>query len=112
MRRLPGCAGIGTQVRVPTGPSLGFSPGDACRCAGHRLSVALEPDPSPDGGTLATNIGQLFGFYRPALRRLGGPYSVVVVSDSDTIEVKPRPCWIAGHAEQGERTLAVCHPYD
>jgi len=34
------------------------------------------------------------------------------VSDSDTIEVKPRPCWIAGHAEQGERTLTVYHPYD
>ncbi|HEY0806147.1 MAG TPA: aldehyde dehydrogenase family protein [Pseudonocardiaceae bacterium] len=34
------------------------------------------------------------------------------MSDTDTIEVAPRPCWIAGHAEQGERTLAVYHPYD
>ncbi|HEX4700494.1 MAG TPA: aldehyde dehydrogenase family protein [Pseudonocardiaceae bacterium] len=31
---------------------------------------------------------------------------------SDTIEVRPRPCWIAGRAEQGERTLTVYHPYD
>jgi acyl-CoA reductase-like NAD-dependent aldehyde dehydrogenase len=34
------------------------------------------------------------------------------VSDTDTIDVRPRPCWIAGHAEQGERTLTVYHPYD
>ncbi len=34
------------------------------------------------------------------------------MSDTDTIEVQPRPCWIAGHAEQGERTLTVYHPYD
>lgn len=35
-----------------------------------------------------------------------------MVSESDTIEVQPRPCWIAGHAEQGERTVTVLHPYD
>jgi acyl-CoA reductase-like NAD-dependent aldehyde dehydrogenase len=35
-----------------------------------------------------------------------------VVSEADTIEVQPRPCWIAGRAEQGERTLTVRHPYD
>jgi acyl-CoA reductase-like NAD-dependent aldehyde dehydrogenase len=34
------------------------------------------------------------------------------VSEPDTIEVQPRPCWIAGHPEQGERTLTVLHPYD
>jgi acyl-CoA reductase-like NAD-dependent aldehyde dehydrogenase len=34
------------------------------------------------------------------------------VSEPGTIEVQPRPCWIAGHAEQGERTLTVLHPYD
>lgn len=35
-----------------------------------------------------------------------------MVSEADTIEVQPRPCWIAGHAEQGEQTLTVRHPYD
>ncbi len=35
-----------------------------------------------------------------------------MVSESDTIEVQPRPCWIAGRAEQGERTVTVLHPYD
>jgi acyl-CoA reductase-like NAD-dependent aldehyde dehydrogenase len=34
------------------------------------------------------------------------------VSDLDAIEVRPRPCWIAGRAEQGERILTVRHPYD
>ncbi|HEX4722096.1 MAG TPA: aldehyde dehydrogenase family protein [Pseudonocardiaceae bacterium] len=34
------------------------------------------------------------------------------MSDTDTIEVQPRPCWIAGHAEQAEHTLTVYHPYD
>lgn len=35
-----------------------------------------------------------------------------MVSEPDTIEVQPRPCWIAGRAEQGERTATVLHPYD
>jgi acyl-CoA reductase-like NAD-dependent aldehyde dehydrogenase len=35
-----------------------------------------------------------------------------VVSDLDAIEVRPRPCWIGGRAEQGERILTVRHPYD
>ena len=34
------------------------------------------------------------------------------MSDTDTIEVQPRPCWIAGHTEQAEHTLTVHHPYD
>ena len=34
------------------------------------------------------------------------------MTDTDAIEVRPRPCWIAGHAEQGERTVTVYHPYD
>jgi acyl-CoA reductase-like NAD-dependent aldehyde dehydrogenase len=34
------------------------------------------------------------------------------VSEPDTIEVQPRPCWIAGSPEQGESTLTVSHPYD
>jgi acyl-CoA reductase-like NAD-dependent aldehyde dehydrogenase len=34
------------------------------------------------------------------------------VSDLGAIEVRPRPCWIAGRAEQGERILTVRHPYD
>lgn len=28
------------------------------------------------------------------------------------MEVLPRPCWIAGRAEQGERIITVSHPYD
>jgi acyl-CoA reductase-like NAD-dependent aldehyde dehydrogenase len=35
-----------------------------------------------------------------------------VVSEPDTIEVRPRPCWIAGHAEPGEHAVTVRHPYD
>lgn len=35
-----------------------------------------------------------------------------MVSDVDGIEVEPRPCWIAGRAEQGERIITVHHPYD
>jgi acyl-CoA reductase-like NAD-dependent aldehyde dehydrogenase len=35
-----------------------------------------------------------------------------VVSDVDAIEVRPRPCWVAGRPEQGERTSTVRHPYD
>lgn len=35
-----------------------------------------------------------------------------MVTEPDTIEVQPRPCWIAGRAEQGERTVTVHHPYD
>ncbi|HEX5405507.1 MAG TPA: aldehyde dehydrogenase family protein [Pseudonocardiaceae bacterium] len=34
------------------------------------------------------------------------------MSDLDAIEVRPRPCWIAGRAEQGERILTVRHPHD
>jgi acyl-CoA reductase-like NAD-dependent aldehyde dehydrogenase len=34
------------------------------------------------------------------------------VNDLDAVEVEPRPCWIAGHAEQGERIITVRHPYD
>ena len=34
------------------------------------------------------------------------------MTDPHTIEAKPRPCWIAGKAEQGEQTLTVHHPYD
>ncbi|HEX5115202.1 MAG TPA: aldehyde dehydrogenase family protein [Pseudonocardiaceae bacterium] len=30
----------------------------------------------------------------------------------DAIEVQPRPCWVAGSAEQGEQLLTVHHPYD
>ncbi|WP_116041344.1 aldehyde dehydrogenase family protein [Amycolatopsis palatopharyngis] len=30
----------------------------------------------------------------------------------DTITPEPRPAWIAGHAEQGEETLVVTHPFD
>ncbi|HTI24172.1 MAG TPA: aldehyde dehydrogenase family protein, partial [Kutzneria sp.] len=30
----------------------------------------------------------------------------------DAIEAKPRPSWIAGHAEQGATELLVRHPYD
>jgi acyl-CoA reductase-like NAD-dependent aldehyde dehydrogenase len=30
----------------------------------------------------------------------------------DAIEAKPRPSWIAGHAEQGASELLVRHPYD
>jgi acyl-CoA reductase-like NAD-dependent aldehyde dehydrogenase len=35
-----------------------------------------------------------------------------MVSEPDAIEVQPRPCWIAGSAEQGASTLTVSHPYD
>jgi acyl-CoA reductase-like NAD-dependent aldehyde dehydrogenase len=35
-----------------------------------------------------------------------------VVHEVDAIEVQPRPCWVAGRAEQGERLLTVHHPYD
>jgi acyl-CoA reductase-like NAD-dependent aldehyde dehydrogenase len=35
-----------------------------------------------------------------------------VVEDVDTIQATPRPCWIAGRAEQGRSTLTVRHPYD
>lgn len=34
------------------------------------------------------------------------------MSDLDGIEVEPRPCWIAGRAEQGEQLITVHHPYD
>ncbi|SHE40818.1 aldehyde dehydrogenase family protein [Streptoalloteichus hindustanus] len=30
----------------------------------------------------------------------------------NAVEAKPRPCWIAGRAEQGERELVVRHPFD
>jgi acyl-CoA reductase-like NAD-dependent aldehyde dehydrogenase len=32
--------------------------------------------------------------------------------EEPAIEVTPRPCWIAGRAEQGTHELAVRHPYD
>jgi acyl-CoA reductase-like NAD-dependent aldehyde dehydrogenase len=35
-----------------------------------------------------------------------------VVSELEAVEVAPRPCWIAGGAEQGEQVLTVRHPYD
>lgn len=35
-----------------------------------------------------------------------------MVNDLDAVEVEPRPCWIAGRAEQGERIITVRHPYD
>lgn len=34
------------------------------------------------------------------------------MNDLDAIEVEPRPCWIAGRAEPGERIITVRHPYD
>jgi acyl-CoA reductase-like NAD-dependent aldehyde dehydrogenase len=34
------------------------------------------------------------------------------VTELDAIEVRPRPCWIAGSAEQGATTVTVRHPYD
>lgn len=34
------------------------------------------------------------------------------MNDLDAVEVEPRPCWIAGRAEQGEQTITVRHPYD
>lgn len=35
-----------------------------------------------------------------------------MVHEVDAIEVQPRPCWVAGRAEQGEQLLTVHHPYD
>lgn len=34
------------------------------------------------------------------------------MTEPDAIEVQPRPCWIAGRPEQGERARTVHHPYD
>lgn len=35
-----------------------------------------------------------------------------MVHEVDAIEVQPRPCWVAGRAEQGEQVRTVHHPYD
>lgn len=34
------------------------------------------------------------------------------MSELEAVEVRPRPCWIVGRPEQGERTSTVRHPYD
>ncbi len=46
------------------------------------------------------------------LRALAGTDSVLEVTELDAMQVRPRPCWIAGSPEQGERTSTVHHPYD